>query len=160
MTTPQTSKTAGSAGFTLIELMITLAVIAVLTMIALPSYSGYLARARRADARTQLVQAAQFMQRFYAANDSFVADRSGNAVLSQVPASVRQSPADSTKLYDLVIPDATLTQSSFVLQMSPVADGSMGTDSCGIFTLDSTGVRGVLIGGAVGSTSTRDSCWR
>ena len=54
----------GSAGFTLIELMITLAVIAILTMIALPSYSSYLARAKRADARSQLVQAAQFMQRF------------------------------------------------------------------------------------------------
>lgn len=153
-----------AAGFTLIELMITVAVVAILASIALPSYTSYIARARRADARTQLVQAAQFMQRFYAANDSYLQDRSGNAVLGQVPAGLLHSPADSSALYDLAIPlgVAPLTNAaSFTIRMVPVAGGSMANDECGTFTLTSTGLRGVTVGGTDYTTGTlRDKCWK
>ena len=84
------------AGFTLVELMIVVAVVGVLTAIALPSYTSYIARARRADARAQLLQVAQFMQRFYAANDRFDQDRAGTSVLSVMPTNLKKSPADST----------------------------------------------------------------
>lgn len=140
--------------------MITVAIIAILSSIALPAYTSYVARARRADARTQLVQAAQFMQRFYAANDSFAKDRANNDVIGQVPANLLQSPADSAKLYDLDIPSDTLSAGSFELHMIPVAGGTMGKDACGTFTLTATGLRGVLVGGVAGGTSLRDSCWR
>ena len=151
------------SGFTLIELMITLAIVAILAAIALPSYASYIARARRADARTQLVQVAQFMQRFYAANDSFAKDRANNDVIDQVPGALKQSPTDSTKLYDLAIPlgVSPLTNAmSFTLRMVPVADNAMGNDPCGTFTLTSTGVRGVLVGNVVGTSTLRDTCWK
>lgn len=154
---------ARASGFTLIELLVTVTIVAVLAAIALPSYASYIARARRADAIGQLVQAAQFMQRFYAANDSFSKDRAGNNVINQVPGNLKQSPSDSTKIYDLAIPmgAAPLTNPmSFTLHMVPVADGAMAQDACGTFTLTSTGLRGVLVGGAVGSTSLRDTCWK
>lgn len=146
---------ARMSGFTLIELMITVAIVAILASIALPAYTSYIARAKRADARTQLVQTAQFMQRFYAANDSFKQDRAGNAVIDQIPANLKQSPADSsTKLYELTIPADTLSSAGYVLQMAPVAGGSMAADSCGTFTLTSTGIRGVS------GTTARDTCWK
>ena len=151
------------SGFTLIELMITAVIVAILAAIAVPSYASYIARARRADARVQLVQAAQFMQRFYTANDSFSKDRAGNDVINQVPASLKQSPSDSTKIYDLVIPmgAAPLTNPvGFTLHMEPVADGVMVRDTCGTFTLTSTGLRGVLVNGVVGTEALRDTCWK
>ena len=156
----------GMSGFTLIELLIAVVVVAVLAAIALPSYSAYIARARRAEARTHLVEAAQFMQRLYASNDSFVTDRANNAVIDQMPNSAKRSPADAaegTQLYNLEIPlgVAPLTNAmSFTLRMVPAAGGAMANDDCGTFTLTSVGVRGVLVAGAVGETTVRDGCWK
>jgi type IV pilus assembly protein PilE len=100
------------------------------------------------------------MQRFYSANDRFDVDRSNNAVLDQMPANLKQSPADGGALYLLAIPSATLTNASYVLQMVPVDGARMANDECGTLTFSATGIRGVLVGGVAGSATQRDACWR
>lgn len=140
--------------------MIVVAIIGILAAIALPSYNAYIARARRADARTQLLQVAQFMQRFYAANDSYSADRNANAVLGQVPAGLLIAPSQGTKLYDLAIPAGTLTVSSYVIQMVPTAGAAMANDECGTFALTSTGVKSVVVNAVEDKGALRDRCWK
>lgn len=138
-------------GFTLIEVMIVVSIIAILSAIGFPAYTGYIARANRADARTQLLQAAQFMQRFYTANDQYLNDRSGNNISTQMPANLARAPAGGTQLYTLTI---AATTSTYTLTMTPGAGANMASDACGAFTLTSVGVRGVT------GTKPRDECWK
>ena len=138
-------------GFTLIEIMITVAIVGIIAAVALPSYKSYIDRAKRADARAQLLQAAQFMQRFYTANDQYVNDRAGNNISTQMPANLMRSPVDGQRIYALTV-DATV--STYTLTMAPVSGGSLAGDACGSFTLTGTGLKGVT-----GSRS-RDECWK
>lgn len=147
-------------GLTLIELMVVISILSLLVAIALPAYTEHVARARRADARTQLLQVAQFMQRFYSANDDYQEDRASNHVRTQVPANLRQSPADGDAIYTLEIPAATLTRSSFEIRMVPVPAGPMAADKCGTFAINSLGVRTVIVGGAANTSALRDTCWK
>ena len=50
-------------GFTLIEVMIVVAIVGILSAIAIPSYSEYIRRGHRADARAGLLQAQQWLER-------------------------------------------------------------------------------------------------
>lgn len=52
-------------GFSLIELLIVLSIIAVLAVIATVSYSQYIIRANRTEAKTQLLELAQKQERYY-----------------------------------------------------------------------------------------------
>ena len=142
------SHTARIHGFTLIELMIVTAIIAILAGVALPAYREYIARAQRAEVRTKLIAAAQFMQSFYAANDRYDKDRTGVQVLSLIPEGLKYSPSNGTAKYQLTNSidkfgrtAISVNANSFTLTMAPISGTSAVNDECGMFTINSIGLR-------------------
>ena len=144
-------------GFTLLEVMITVAIVGILAGIALPQYQEHVARSRRAEARTQLMGAAQFMQRFYSANDRYDLDRANQAVLDQMPAQFKMSPADGGGLYSLNI---NATASTFTVTMAPVAGSAMAADKCGSYSLNNLGARNNIVNGTDLAADKRAACWK
>ena len=46
------------------------------------------------------------------------------------------------------------------IHMKPEPGGPMAADKCGTFTIDSLGVRKIIVGGVPDNSSLRDSCWK
>jgi len=136
-----------SRGFTLIELLIGMAVVAILTAIAMPSYTDYMNRARRMDARGALTEAAQWVERFRAENR-------GVYTGAALPVTMAVSPTTGPVVYDLSL--TTLTAATFVVSAVPRAGGRMAGDACGTFTLANDGRR-TAAGAASGTLFER--CW-
>lgn len=132
-----------SRGFSLLELVIAVGIVGILGAIALPNYTASVDRSRRAEARTVMLDAAQFMQRFYAANNRY-----DTAVL---PTNLRRSPAEGTQAYTIRIA-AGATRTAYSLEAVP--QGPMAGDKCGNLTISSTGVRGRT------GTETVARCWK
>ena len=140
------------AGFTLIELMITVAIVAILAAIALPAYNSQVARSRRADVQTILLQDAQYMQRYYASNNTF--NDVSASIKPQLPS--LSSPKDGTAAYTIsLFPVADRTDTTFTL--TATRTGSMANDACGDFTYNDKDLKGLVNQAASQSVST---CWR
>ncbi len=124
--------TAG--GFTLIELMIAVAIVVILSMIAYPSYVEYTRRAERANARSSITSATQWMERQYTTNNVYPTSITG---------------FDTSK-YQLSL--SAQTNTSYTLQAAPT--GSWTDPKCGTLSITNTGVKA-----ATGSDGA-DACWR
>lgn len=135
------------AGFTLVEILVVMAIAAVLASIAYPAYARYAERARRASARAVLLEAAQYMERFYAGANTY-ADVTLPDHLTTAPAGA--SPGQEA----YAIHAASATSSGYRLRARPVR-----ADPCGDLTLDETGTRG-REGEDRDNGMTVEDCWR
>lgn len=133
--------TPSERGFTLIELMITVAVIAILAAVAMPSYTEYVKRSHRSNARTTLVGAAQWMERAATATGSYPATGSVTAGVLQVEGN-RYS----------VTAAVSANGQTFTFTAAPT--GTQTTDKCGSLSIDQAG-RTTVSGASLSATE----CW-
>lgn len=132
-----------SHGFTLIEVMIVVAILGVLAAFAYPAYTEHVARGRRAGAQAGLMETAQWLQRYYAARNTYKdAD-------SKLPDSYKSLPKDGgSKTYsvELVVGD---DERSYTLTATP----EISDPKCGKLTLNDLGQKGSENGSVA-------ACWR
>ena len=131
-------------GFTLIELMIVVVVIAVLAAISFPAYQRYLASTRRATAAACLTEMAQFMERFYTDNMTYVGASPATAPL--------QCRTDLTGQYTFAIA-GTATASAFTLNATPQGRQATLDAGCGTLGMTQSGTKTVT------GTNGVNACW-
>lgn len=128
------------SGFTLIELMIVVAIVGILSAVAYPSYTEYVRKGHRAEARAGLLQAAQWMERAATATGVYPDD---------IPTSLQSVPGGRYTI------SAESDGATFKLTADP--EGTQTGDKCGKYTLTHTGARDNTDMSA-GITSAE--CWR
>jgi type IV pilus assembly protein PilE len=139
-------KTKKSRGFSLLELLIALAILSILTTMAVTSYQDSVRKARRADAKADLLELAQLLERNYTETNTFVTDINGNAVTL----AYTQSPRQGSAYYNLTFGAQTATTYSLVA----TPQGSQAKDTrCLNLTLDQTGTKGISGSGTIAE------CW-
>jgi type IV pilus assembly protein PilE len=113
-------------GFSLIELLIALTIVAILATVTVPSFSGLVAKSRRSDAVSALLQLQLAQERWRSEHVSYAA---GLTDLG------RTSSASPQGYYRLRITQADA--SGYLIIAQPV--GSQQDDTCGNFAIDSSG---------------------
>lgn len=141
---PRPTVRSTSKGFTLIELMIVVAIVAILATVAVASYQFAVTKSRRAAAANCLQERAQFMERWYTTNLTYVG-------AANPPA---QCDGNISPQHYAVTFAAAPTANAYTLLATP-QNGQLANDTlCGVLSLTAQGVRG-----EAGSAATADDCW-
>ncbi len=138
-------------GFTLIELMTVIAVVGILVAIAIPSYEFALVKSRRGQAKADLVELAQTLERFYTVNNTYGPPLGTNVYTLPFDDSPRDR-ADDESGYTIAL--TTHTATTFTLTATPVHAQLTGDTKCGALTVDHTGQKGKS-----GTAAAVSDCW-
>jgi type IV pilus assembly protein PilE len=147
-------------GFTLIELMIVVAIVAIIAAIAYPSYINSVVKTKRAAAEGCLSEYANYMERYYTANLSYVQNTGGTAnpaLNSPIGvildcATAANSGADYTFSIVATGPTAA-TPNTFTVKATPIGKQASRDTKCGTLTVNQIGTR------TKSGSGTLEDCW-
>jgi type IV pilus assembly protein PilE len=153
----------GQRGFTLIELVIAMVIAAILAAIAIPSYSSYIMKSRRTEAKSALLNMASLEERFFSTNNTYTTVLAnlgypGAAAtpytfgsnyyqISSVVAVGAVAPVNSTSVG---------TPATYTIIVTPVGT-QLNDTACASFQITSAGQPTALNSSSVDNTA---ACWQ
>jgi type IV pilus assembly protein PilE len=145
-------------GFTLIELLIAVAIVAILAAVAYPTYNNAVRKARRADAKSLLLEIAARQEQFFSsqAPNTYANDVSQLGYVNPQPTEGGWYTISVTAATDTggAACAGTPANPCVTFTLTAARQNDQVNDKCGSFSIDHLGVRGV----AGGSLPVAD-CW-
>lgn len=114
----------GMRGFTMMELMITVAIVAFLAAIAIPAYNNQVRKTRRADAKSNVMEIVQALERAHTLNNTYIGPNCATL--------------DRVNFYTITCTVQTAT--AFTVSAVPTGDQTNDTE-CGTLSITQTGAR-------------------
>jgi type IV pilus assembly protein PilE len=152
-------------GFTLVELIVAMVIVATLAAIAIPSYSLYVLKSHRTEAKSALMDAASLEERFFSTTNLYT----GNPLQLGYGVATMNFPVGSGSYYLIqsitvnppVPPTPAIpggTPANFLITAVPnPATMQINDTNCWTWTISSTGQQTALSQGGTDNTA---SCWQ
>ena len=140
--------------------MVVVLIIGIIAAIALPAYQDYAKRARRADAKTSLLEV-QFAEEKYRANNPNYTD---DMILLGYDNTDNNDSKDGYYTVDVTVDNAT-SNAEYTITAAIDNSSAQAGDSCGTFTYkqdDTDGdgtVEEIYAAGTDGDNDDEDNCW-
>ena len=135
-------------GFTLIELVVTMVIASILAAIAIPSYSAYIQKSRRTEAKSALLNLASLEERYFSTNNTYT---NQGANLGYPAGTGSSFPVGSYYSITSIVANAAVapvsstsvgTPATYTITAAPVAGTTQANDlACASFTISSNGQR-------------------
>jgi type IV pilus assembly protein PilE len=144
MTSMQTNRSVSpktAKGFTLVEVIIVVLILSVLAAIAYPAYQDSVVKARRNAAKACVMEASQFLERFYTTN------------LTYVGAAFPGCNAGTDVTNHYTVTPVIAGARAYTVTATPRALQLVKDTQCGTLSLNNTGVKTKT------GTESLDYCW-
>ena len=139
------SRVQGQQGFTLVELLIAMVIASILAAIAIPSYSSYILKSRRTDAKSALLNLASLEERYFSTANTYTPAPAnlGYPTGTATPFPVSNGYYNITAIVPIAaVAPATATSAGTPASytITATAIGTQANDAaCATFTISSSG---------------------